>query len=179
MAFERTLIEASNSNPEMLDAAFFLSYGAAAERAGHFVKAAELMKTAISLDPENPEPYNFLAYMWAERSENLDAAEQLVTRALELDPHNGAYVDTLGWVYFHQGRHEEAVKELLRAASLLESPDPVVLEHIGDAYEKLGKTTEAVMYWQKAHALDPKNPTLAGKLDQHASKVARQPETQP
>jgi tetratricopeptide (TPR) repeat protein len=71
------------------------------------------------------------------------------------------------------------VKELLRAASLLESPDPVVLEHIGDAYEKLGKTTEAVMYWQKAHALDPKNPTLVGKLDQHASKVARQPETQP
>jgi len=179
MAFERTLIEASNSNPEMLDAAFFLSYGAAAERAGHFVKAAELMKTAISLDPENPEPYNFLAYMWAERSENLDDAEQLVTRALELDPHNGAYVDTLGWVYFHQGRHEEAVKELLRAASLLESPDPVVLEHIGDAYQKLGKTTEAVMYWQKAHALNPKNPTLVGKLDQHSSKVARQPEIQP
>ncbi|MFM8829508.1 MAG: tetratricopeptide repeat protein [Spartobacteria bacterium] len=179
MAFERTLIEASNSNPEMLDAAFFLSYGSAAERAGHFVKAAELMKSAISLDPENPEPYNFLAYMWADRSENLDAAEQLVTRALELDPHNGAYVDTLGWVYFHQGRHEEAVKELLRAASLLETPDPVVLEHIGDAYEKLGKTTEAVMYWQKAHALDAKNPTLAEKIDRHASKVARQPEAKP
>ena len=71
------------------------------------------------------------------------------------------------------------MKELLRAASLLESPDPVVLEHIGDAYEKLGKTTEAVMYWQKAHALDPKNPTLVEKLDQHASKVVRQPEIQP
>ena len=179
MAFERALIKASNSNPEMLDPAFFMSYGAAAEQAGHYVKAAELIKTAISLDPENAEPYNFLAYMWADRNENLDAAEQLVQRALELAPHNGAYVDTLGWVYFHQGRYTEAVAELHRAASLLEKPDPVVLDHIGDAYEKLGKTTEAVIYWQKAHGLDPKNPTLAEKIDQHSSKVAKQPEPQP
>ena len=179
MAFERVLIEASNSNPEMLDPSFFMSYGAAAEQAGHFVKAAELIKTAISLDPENAEPYNFLAYMWADRNENLDAAEQLVHRALELAPHNGAYVDTLGWVYFHQGRYTEAVAELLRAASLLEKPDPVILDHIGDAYEKLGKTTEALIYWQKAHGLDPKNPALAEKIDQHSSKVAKQPEPQP
>lgn len=179
MAFERTLVEASNSNPEMLDPAFYMSYGAAAEQAGHYVKAAELIKTAISLDPENPDPYNFLAYMWADRSENLDAAEQLVHRALELAPQNGAYVDTLGWVYFRQGRYTEAVAELLRAASLLEMPDPVVLDHIGDAYEKLGKTTEAVFYWHKAHALDSKNPTLAEKLDRHSSKIAKQPEAQP
>ena len=179
MAFERTLIEASNSNPEMLDQSFYMSYGAAAEQAGHYVKAAELIKTAITLDPENPDPYNFLAYMWADRNENLDTAEQLVQRALELDPHNGAYVDTLGWVFFRQGRYTEAVAELLRAASLLEKPDPVVLDHIGDAYEKLGKTTEAVIYWQKAHGLDPKNPVLAQKIDQHSSKVAKQPEAQP
>jgi tetratricopeptide (TPR) repeat protein len=179
MAFERTLIEASNSNPEMLDPAFYMSYAAAAEQAGHYVKAAELIKKAISLDPENPDPYNFLAYMWADRNENLDTAEQLVHRALELDPHNGAYVDTLGWVYFRQGRYSEAVNELLRAASLLEKPDPVVLDHIGDAYEKLGKTTEAVIYWQKAHGLDPKNPALAQKIDQHSSKIVKQPEAQP
>jgi tetratricopeptide (TPR) repeat protein len=179
MAFERALIKSSNSNPEMLDSSFFMSYGAAAEQAGHYVKAAELIKTAISLDPENAEPYNFLAYMWADRNENLDAAEQLVQRALELAPHNGAYVDTLGWVYFQQGRYAEAVTELLRAASLLEKPDPVVLDHIGDAYEKLGKITEAFIYWKKAHGLDPKNPKLAEKIDQHSSKVAKQPEAQP
>jgi hypothetical protein len=43
----------------------------------------------------------------------------------------------------------------------------------------LGKTTEALMYWQKAHGIDPKNPTLAEKIDQHSSKVAKQPEAQP
>jgi tetratricopeptide (TPR) repeat protein len=117
--------------------------------------------------------------MWADRGENLEAACELVGRALELEPGNGAYIDTLGWIYFRQGRYAEAVSELLRAAANLEKPDPVVLEHIGDAYEKLGKTTEALMYWQKAHGIDPQNPTLAEKIDQHTSKVAKQPEAQP
>jgi Flp pilus assembly protein TadD len=72
MAFERTLVEASNSNPEMLDSAFYMSYGAAAEQAGHYVKAAELIQTAIHLDPQNSaEPCNFLAYMWAEKERTL------------------------------------------------------------------------------------------------------------
>lgn len=176
MAFERTLVEAANSNPEMLDSVFYMTYGAAAEQAGHYSKAAELIQTAISLDPNNPEPYNFLAYMWADRGENLEAANRLVRRALELEPDNGAYIDTLGWIYYQQGKYAEAVAELLRAASHLEKPDPVVLEHIGDAYERLGKTTEAVMYWQKAQGLDPENSKLAGKIDRHSSKVAKQPE---
>lgn len=179
MAFERTLVEASNSHPEMLDAAFFMSYGAAAEQAGHTVKAAELIKTAMRLDSGNPEPYNFLAYMWADRGENLEEAESLIRQALEMDPQNGAYIDTLGWVYFHQGRYNEAIGELLRAASLLEKPDPVVLEHIGDAYEKLGKTADALGYWQKAEALDEKNPKLVEKIDRYSPKVVKQPQEKP
>ena len=179
MAFERTLVEASNSNPEMLDGTFYMAYGAAAEQAGHYTKAAELIKVAISMEPNDAEPYNFLAYMWADRGENLEAAYELVGRALELEPGNGAYIDTLGWIYFQQGRYAEAVSELLRAAANLEKPDPVVLEHIGDAYEKLGKTTEALMYWQKAYGIDPKIPSLAEKIDLHSSKVAKQPDAQP
>lgn len=179
MAFERTLVEASNSNPEMLDSTFYMTYGAAAEQAGHYVKAAELIKTAINLDPENAEPYNYLAYMWADRGENLDAASELIHRALELAPGNAAYVDTLGWIYFRQGRYNESLTELLRAAALLDKPDPVILEHIGDAYEKLGKTAEAVIHWKKSQALDPENPSIAEKIDHHSSKVAKQPGAKP
>jgi tetratricopeptide (TPR) repeat protein len=180
MTFERTLIEAANSNPEMLDSAFYMSYGAAAEQAGHFVKAAELIKTAISLNPKNSaEACNFLAYMWADRNENLPAAEELVLRALEAEPSNGAYLDTLGWVYFKQGRYSESLAQLLRAAELVDKPDPIILEHIGDAYEKLGKIAEAVISWQKAHVLSPENGILAEKIDTHSSKVAKQPQANP
>lgn len=180
MAFERTFIEASNSNPELLDSAFFMSYGVAAEQAGHYVKAAELLKKSIALAPEHSaEVCNYLSYMWADRGENLDEAEALVRRALERDSDNGAYIDTLGWVFFRQGKYSEALAEFQRAASLLETPDPVIFEHIGDTCEKLGNTAEAVLYWQKAHQLAPDNTLIAEKIDRNAASLARQPERGP
>jgi tetratricopeptide (TPR) repeat protein len=176
IAFERALVAAANIHPALLDSDFFLSYGGAAERAGHYVKAEELLKKSIALAPSSSaEACNYLGYMWAERGENLAEAEQLILRALEQDPGNGAYADSLGWVYFQQGRHEEALAELQRAASLLESPDPVVLDHLGDAHEKLGQTAEALRYWQKALQLDPENSSLAAKIDLHSAPVASQP----
>lgn len=177
MAFERALVTASNINPDLLDSDFYLTYGGAAERAGHFVKAEELLKKSIALAPGRAaEACNHLGYMWAERGVNLEEAEQLILRALEMDPNNGAYIDSLGWVYFKQGRYHEALAELQRAAAVLEKPDPVVLDHIGDAHEKLGQISEAVRHWHKALQLDPENASIAGKIDRHSARLARQPD---
>lgn len=177
MAFERALVAAANIHPALLDCDFYLSYGSAAERAGHYVKAEELLKKSIDLAPSrSAEACNHLGYMWAELGIKLDEAEQLVLRALEMDPGNGAYTDSLGWIYFKQGRFHEALEELQRAASLLETPDPVVLDHIGDAHEKLGQISEALRYWQKALELDPENHSLAEKLDRHSAPIAGQPD---
>lgn len=174
--FERTLIAAPNSRPDLLNADFFFSYGVAAEHAGRTVKAAELFKKSIELDPENSaRACNYLGYMWADRNENLEEAEQLIRRALSLDPNNGSYLDSLGWVFFRQGRYEEALQELLRAAAALEAPNAVVFDHIGDTYEKLSRVSEAVLYWQKAHQLDPGNSAITAKLDAHSARVARKP----
>lgn len=176
LAFERTLVEASISSPEILDAAFYISYGSAAEKAGDHVKAAELLKKAIALDPLNSaEACNYLGYMWAERNENLDEAERLIMQAVQLDPSNGAYMDSLGWVWLCQGKFSKALAELMRAAEAMKNPDPVIFEHIGDAHEKLGRTADALHYWQKALQLETHNTSLAEKIDRNASKVARQP----
>jgi tetratricopeptide (TPR) repeat protein len=177
MAFERALVLAANSNPSLLDSDFFLSYGGAAERAGHYVKAAELLKKSIALDPaRSAQACNYLGYMWADRGENLAEAEQLIRRALELDPANSAYMDSLGWVFYRQGRYEEALTELLRASETMPEPDPVVFDHIGDVYGKLGKTADAVLYWNKALQLDPNNQSITEKLDSHAAPVVSQPD---
>ncbi len=176
-AFERTLVTAPNHNPELLNSGFYFSYGAAAERAGHYTKAAELLKKSIALDPQgSAEACNHLGYMWAERNQHLDEAESLVRRALELDPGNPAYLDSLGWVYYRQGRYSEALAELLRATSSTETPDPVILEHVGDTLEKLDRSAEALQYWQKALQLAPENTALASKIDHLTRPVARQPE---
>lgn len=180
MAFERALVAAVNMNPSLLDSDFYLTYGGAAERAGHFVKAEELLKKSIALAPGRAaEACNHLGYMWAERGMNLEEAEQLILRALELEPGNGAYIDSLGWVYFQQGRYHEALAELQRAAAALETPDPVVLDHLGDAHEKLGQISEAVRHWHKALQLGPDNPALAEKIDRHSARLARQPDRAP
>ena len=177
-AFERALVEAGNSQPDLLNADFYFDYGAAAEQAGQYVKATELFRKSIELDPNNAaRSYNYLGYMWVERSENLDEADQFIRRALELEPNNGAYVDSLGWLYFKQGKFEEALTELLRAAELLPEPDPVVFEHIGDACDKLGRRAEAVLYWQKALQLNPQDKDIGAKLDKASEKVAKQPQT--
>jgi tetratricopeptide (TPR) repeat protein len=179
-AFERALVEAGNSQPDLLNADFYFDYGAAAEQAGQYVKASELFRKSIELDPSNAaRSYNYLGYMWVERSENLDEAGQLIRRALEMEPANGAYVDSLGWLYFRQGKFEEALTELLRAAELLPEPDAVVFEHIGDACDKLGRKAEAVLYWQKALQLNPQSKEVGAKLDKAAENVAKQPQTRP
>jgi tetratricopeptide (TPR) repeat protein len=176
--FASTLVEAANNDPRVLNADFYFSYGAAAERGGQYVKAAELFRKCIELDPEGAgRAYNYLGYMWIDQGVNLDEAGQLIRRALELEPGNGAYVDSLGWLYFKQGKYPEALTELLRAAELLEEPDAVVYDHIGDTYEKLGKTAEAVLYWQKSLQVDPENKSVAAKLDRTTEKVVQQPKT--
>ena len=179
-AFERALVEAGNSQPDLLNADFYFDYGAAAEQAGQYVKATELFRRSIELDPGNAaRSYNYLGYMWVERSENLDEAGQFIRRALEMEPTNGAYIDSLGWLYFREGKFEEALTELLRAAELLPEPDAVVFEHIGDACDKLGRRAEAVLYWQKALQLNPQSKDVGAKLDKAAEKVAKQPQTRP
>ena len=178
--FERTIVEAGNSQPDLLDGDFYFSYGAAAEQAGQSDKATGLFRKSIALDPANAaRAYNYLGYMWVDKNENLEEAGQLIRRALEMEPGTGAYLDSLGWLYFKQGKFQEAFTELLGAAEALSEPDAVVFEHIGDAAEKLGKRAEAVLYWQKALGLSVRNKKLAAKLERVAEKVVQQPPGNP
>ena len=175
--FEQALVEAGNNQPELLNSEFYFQYGAAAEQAGQYVKAAEMFKKSIDLDPPNAaRAYNYLGYMWIDRNENLDEAEQLVKRALELEPDNGAFLDSLGWLYYRKGQYNEALAELMKASEALkEEPDAAIFEHIADTYQALGKSAEAVLFWQKAQKLDPTNKALIAKLDKAAEKVAQKP----
>ncbi|HEX8678854.1 MAG TPA: tetratricopeptide repeat protein [Chthoniobacterales bacterium] len=174
ITFEEALQEAQAAGGEMLNARFYFDYGAAAEQAGLYDKATELMKTSIAMDPAKAaEAYNFLGYMWAERNTNLDEAEEMIGKALELDPDNGAYLDSRGWLYFRKGKYEDALRDLQRAAQVLTRDDPVVFEHIGDTYAKLNRTAQALEYWQKADALNPGNKTLAEKIESTKTKLSK------
>jgi tetratricopeptide (TPR) repeat protein len=164
--FEEALHEAQlEEDDDFVNAKFYFNYGAAAEQAGLYDKAADLLRKSIALDPANSaETCNYLGYMWADHNMNLDEAETMIRRALESEPNNASYLDSLGWVEFRKGQFGQALNDLLRAAKAAEREDPIVFEHIGDTYLKLNRTREALEAWQKALALDPTNKKLADKI---------------
>ncbi|PZR74246.1 MAG: hypothetical protein DLM73_08555 [Chthoniobacterales bacterium] len=177
--FEEALNEAQVENGEVLNARFYFDYGAAADQAGLYDKAAGLFKKSISLDPTNAaEAYNYVGFMWAEHNMHLDEAEEMIGRALQFDPNNGAYLDSLGWVHYRKAKYEEALSELLRAAQNLTRHDPVVFEHIGDTYSKLNRVPQALDYWQKAMALSPENKLLAEKIEKTKTTMSKGPPSQ-
>jgi tetratricopeptide (TPR) repeat protein len=172
--FEEALNEAQNAQADFLKPRFYVEYGAAAEEASLYDKAAELFHKAIAMDPANAaEPYNYLGYMWAEQNSHLDEAEDAIKRALQLDPDNGAYLDSMAWVQYRQGKYDQALENLKRAVENLPREDAVVFEHLGDVYSKLNRVSQAVESWQKAKTLDPSNKNLAAKIDAQKTRVSK------
>ena len=174
--FEEALHEAQiDEDDDVINAKFYFNYGAAAEQAGLYEKAADLLRKSIALDPTNSaEAYNYIGYMWADHNMNLDEAEAMIKRALESEPNNASYLDSLGWAEFRKGKFDQALTDLLRAAKTVERDDPVVFEHIGDTYLKLNRVQEALDAWQKALALDPKNKTLADKIESTKKTIGKE-----
>ena len=173
--FEEALHEAQlEQDNDIPNARFYFNYGATAEQAGLYEKAADLLRKSIALDPANSaEACNYLGYMWADHNMNLDEAEAMIKRALEIEPNNPSYLDSLGWVQFRKGKFDEGLNNLLSAAKTADHEDPVIFEHIGDAYFKLNRTSEALASWQKALALDPKNKNLANKIERTKAPMGK------
>jgi tetratricopeptide (TPR) repeat protein len=172
--FEEALHESELESGEIANARFYFDYGATAEQAGLYDKAADLFKKSIALDPANAaDAYNYLGYMWAEHNIHLEEAADMIKRALQIDPNNGAYLDSLGWLEFRQGKYQEALGDLQRAAQNMTRDDAVVFEHIGDTYSKLERAPQALEAWQKARTLDPQNKKLAEKIDNAKTKMSK------
>ena len=174
VVFEEALHEGEIGDSEVVNARFYFDYGATAEQAGLYDKAADLFKKSIALDPAGAaDAYNYLGYMWAEQNTHLDEAEAMVKRALQLEPNNGAYLDSLGWVEFRQGKFEQALADLQRATQNMSRDDSVVFDHMGDTYIKLNRAPQALEAWQKAATLDPQNKKLADKIDNMKTKMSK------
>jgi tetratricopeptide (TPR) repeat protein len=173
--FEEALHEAQlDQDNEIVNAKFYFNYGATAEQAGLYEKAADLLQKSIALDPANAaEAYNYLGYMWADHNMHLDEAEEMIRRALEIEPNNGSYLDSLGWVEFRKGKFDQALTDLLRAAKNMDREDSIVFEHVGDTYLKLGRAPQALEVWKKALALDPKNKNVADKIESTKTTISK------
>lgn len=101
-----------------------------------FERAIADCQEAQRLAPENPEPYNVLAWLYAEHmGTRLEEATALAEQGLALAQRLGDATsiarveDTLGWVYCKRGMFTEALPYLERAAAFLDE-DLIVADHL-------------------------------------------------
>ena len=182
-AFDVAEAEFFNSKGEALDASFYLTYGAAAERAGRLERAAELLQKSVALDPANAaEALNYLGFMWVDRETNIEEAGVLIRRALGLKPNHPAYLDSLGWWYFRKGDLASATRELRRALERIRREDaPEVYDHLGDVLFKAGDVGGALSAWESAVELEPSLEPVREKLKRtkSSSVAAEEPQNLP
>ncbi|NQY39688.1 MAG: tetratricopeptide repeat protein [Henriciella sp.] len=127
----------------------YFARGGARERLGEWPPAENDLKTAMTLNPDNPTIMNYLGYSWIDRGINLNDGLDLIEQALRLSPNNGAITDSLGWAHYKMGNYERAIFYLERAAAL--EPDLAeILDHLGDAYWQVGRFKEAGFQWERA-----------------------------
>ncbi|WP_424985879.1 tetratricopeptide repeat protein [Microbulbifer sp. S227A] len=140
-------------------ARWFLHYarGISHERLKQWDSAEADFRSALEINPDQPQVLNYLGYSLVERKSNLDEALGMIERAVEARPDSGYIVDSLGWVLFRLGRYEEAVGHMETAVELM-PVDPVVNDHLGDVYWAVGRYREAEFQWKRAISfIDPED----------------------
>lgn len=142
----------------------YFQRGIAYERLKEWDKAEPNFKTALELNPDQPQVLNYLGYSWVDMNRNLTEGLDMIKRAVELRPDDGYIVDSLGWAYFRLGRFTDAVEELERAAEL-KAGDATINDHLGDAYWRVDRKREAVFQWQRALVMKPEEAEIAKITD--------------
>ncbi len=127
----------------------YFSRGTCYESLGQFDKAEADMKTALSLDPGEPDILNYLGYSWLIQHRNIPEARKMIEDAYDARPEDPNIIDSMGYAFYVDGDYTSA--EEYFEQTLERTPnDPTVNEHLGDTYWQLGRKTEARFQWNRA-----------------------------
>jgi adenylate cyclase len=127
------------------------------------VKAKEMFRKAIELDPDYGEAYWALGWAqfmnatsgWTEfSSQAMQQAQDLAKKALSLEESNAGPHELLGICYLYQGEYDLAISELQRAIELNPN-DPYGYHSLGMGLLYAGLTDDAIKASETALRLDP------------------------
>ncbi len=161
-AYDRAITLAGE--PEADDWFVYYTRGISHEREDSWELAEADFRTALKLNPDQPQVLNYIGYSFVEMQVNLDEALAMIERAVELRPQDGYITDSLGWVFYRLGRFDEAVQWMEQAAALM-PVDPVINDHLGDAFWVVGREREARFQWNRAMSFEPE--------DEDATRIRR------
>lgn len=152
---------------------WFLYYARAIchERLENWEAAEADFRSALEINPGQPQVLNYLGYSLVEKQIKLDEALEMIERAVAASPDSGYIIDSLGWALYRLGRYEEAVPHMERAVELM-AVDPVVNDHLGDVYWAVGRKREAEFQWTRALSfVDEDDPMSEAKPERIRRKL--------
>src|SRR5262249_7803662 len=110
--------------------------------------AVKIYGDLLASDPNNPDAYNQIGYLYAYRGD-LDRAVESLKKYQFMLPESANPYDSLGEVLANSGRYDEAVANLNKA--LQKKPDFVEsYGHLGVAAEGRGEYAKAIEFYFKA-----------------------------
>ncbi|MCU0363337.1 MAG: tetratricopeptide repeat protein [Bacteroidales bacterium] len=87
-------------------------------QAGMSDKAEKFFREALSINSENPDALNGLAWLLIYEDRNVDEGLELVDRALRLKPDDNLFLDTKGWGLYKKGKYQEAYEAVQKSWDL-------------------------------------------------------------
>ncbi len=136
----------------------------------HFEAAEKHLQAYLQFQPDDPEVWNFLGYLYAEEGVKLKKAEELLQKALEMEPENPYYLDSLGWIYYKMGRGKKAVEYIQEAIYKMDNDDAMLRDHLGDAFLLIGDKERAAAEWERALRLDSDLKGVKEKLERSTNR---------
>lgn len=145
-------LAAGPKNPDLLYKTAIM-----ATQQNRYADAEKLFERFIAENPDNPNGWNSLGFLWADRAVNLQKAETYLDKAMELSGGKDAFIlDSLGWLRYRQGRLEEA-EALIRKAQYNQPGDTEIALHLAEVLYVVGKTKEADSFIASVLEGEPNN----------------------
>ena len=143
-------------DPQPSQWVLYYTRGITHERMNRWDLAEADFRTALALQPDQPQVLNYLGYSFVEQQINLDEALGMIESAVAARPNDGYITDSLGWVLYRMGRYGDAVNHMERAVEL-KAVDPIINDHLGDVYWAVGRLREAEFQWNRALSFEPED----------------------
>jgi eukaryotic-like serine/threonine-protein kinase len=138
-------------DPRMVEG--HLARASVLEQTGDTKAALDVIATALSLDPSNPQTLVWQAQIYTRLNRWADA-ERVFHRVLKERPNYWLGYNELGYVLNQQGKYHEAI-QAFRAASLAAPANALALNNIGAISMQIGDYAEAIENFKKSLALAP------------------------
>jgi tetratricopeptide (TPR) repeat protein len=100
-------------------------------------KTEEYYRQSLSLEPENPDKLNLLAWFLIENDRNINEGLRLVDKALKLKPDNYNFIDTKGWGLYKLGKKKEALVILEKSWELKPTYSHTVYLHVKEVKQAI------------------------------------------